>query len=114
MLEQREGPDPRVEPKPHVERVTVFLKHNSYWQETDGLHRAPAHSNVSLPREIADIALQAGNALDPTSEIAQRLLSAFGCAYAKPPIEQCIDLACAYNPDVAPRSMPTVLRRRML
>jgi hypothetical protein len=97
-----------------MERVTIFLRHNSYWWDTDGPHRAAAHSTVSVPRDIAELAIRSGNGLDPASETAKTLLAAFGCAYAKPPLDQCIDLAGAHNPDVAPRTPQTARRRRML
>ena len=94
-----------------IDRTEVFLRHNSRWVDIDGVLTAPAHAVVTIPSNIAEIALTVGNALDPKSEVAQRLLAGFGCAYARPHVDQCVDLAGAFNPDTGPRVLPIIGRR---
>ena len=94
-----------------IDRTEVFLRQNSRWADIDGVKTAPAHAVVTIPSEIAEIAFAVGNALAPKSEVAQRLLAGFGCAYARPPVDQCVDLAGAYNPDRGPRRYPIFGRR---
>ena len=110
------GTDPKAAvkdepPAPELPRTQVFLRHDSRWVDVDGVLTAPAHAVVTIPSDIAEIAFAVGNALVPKSEVAQRLLAGFGCAYARPPVDQCIDLAGAYNPDRGPRVLPVIGRR---
>ena len=110
------GTDPisvvETEPRTRtIDRTEVFLRHDSWWVDIDGVQTAPAHAVVTIPSDIAEIAFAVGNALDPKSEVAQRLLAGFGCAYARPPVDQCVDLAGAYNPDRGPRVLPIIGRR---
>jgi len=116
MTVSENGADPKAAakaepPAPSIERKVVFLRHNSRWVDVDGVLTAPAHAVVTIPSNIAEIALTVGNALDPKSEVAQRLLAGFGCAYARPHVDQCVDLAGAFNPDTGPRVLPIIGRR---
>ena len=86
-------------PPPVVERKQIFLRHNSKWTDAAyGLCTSPAHSTVYVPAAVAQTALAAGVALDPRSEVAQKLYQAFGCTHVILNPEKCCDLASGILP----------------
>lgn len=99
---------------PANEVTQVFLKHNSWWRDMDGIVRtAPRHAVVTIPTAIATIALGTGNALDPKCEVAQKLYAAFGCCWRTLRSDECVDLAGTRNPDREPRPL-SVYRRPVI
>jgi hypothetical protein len=66
---------PAAPPAPKVERVPIFLRGPSRWQEPDGEHTAGPHNIVSPPKPIAELALQYGHAVAADSETARHLRS---------------------------------------
>jgi hypothetical protein len=93
------------------ELTQVFLKHDSWWRDMEGIVRtAPRHAVVTIPTAIATIALGTGNALDPKCEVARRLYAAFGCCWLIPPENECVDLGGTCNPDREPRPLPIYRR----
>jgi hypothetical protein len=96
---------------PANELTQVFLKHNSWWHDMDGIVRtAPAHAIVMIPNAIAKIALGTGNALDPKCEVAQKLYAAFGVCWRTLREDECVDLGGTRNPDREPRPLPVYRR----
>jgi hypothetical protein len=99
---------------PVNELTQVFLRHDSSWQDMDGVvQTAPTHAIVDIPTTVAKIALGTGNALDPKCEVAQNLSAAFGCRWRMLRPGECVDLAGARNPDNEPKPFP-VYRRSVI
>jgi hypothetical protein len=84
---------------PAGELTQVFLKHNSWWRDMNGIVcTAPAHAIVMIPTVIAKIAFGTGNALDPKCEVAQKLYAAFGVRWRILRSDDCVDLAGTATP----------------